>query len=274
MSNGKQRVPRIGGFGGRELDDRPFDTYRPFPLPHSHEAREPELPERAASYYNFPSPAEGSSNTNMRKKRKKRPSTSIDLQKSVGPEAEPNVRSGDNNPLGDVQWTAHGKHLPNSPMKDPQRKLRRTLLEDELKIEAFSSPARTEVKRASTRSVLDRKRKDALYDDSTQIADPGVLANRHILRLRNPTPNSSGHHGFPVANDSTVPGATGRDHHKNGLHHQYEGIPPVDGPTGKLAEELASLALNAAQDVSGDVRKPSVTTADFFNKAQQIMQLI
>ena len=44
--------------------------------------------------------------------------------------------------------------------------------------------------------------------------------------------------------------------------------------TQRLAEGLANLAQDMAEGIPGSARKPSVNTADFFNEAQQIMQLI
>ena len=278
--DGKRQTSRISSFGEGELDDHPFESCGPLPPPDGREeSRDPSLPERKPRLFRFERAEGDHSNSFSRRKRKKHPSTSIDVgdntSQNLDPDYERTPRGSHNNQPIEVIWTAHGKRLPHSPAKDPQPKRRRTLLESELNIDLVIPLASPEVKtEATTKSMVGRTRKDALYDNSTQVADPGVLATRHILRPRNPTPSQSGHHGLHGANNFTVFGPIGRGGQINGVHRQSDVEPVVDATTEKLAEELASLALNVAQDNPDDFRKPSVTTADFFNEAQQIMQLI
>ena len=175
----------------------------------------------------------------------------------------------------DITRTINGKRLPYSPAKNPKPKRRRTLRSSE---EADIEPLRTRQDSTSTTaptsSVLGRKRKDALYDSNVQIADPKVLAMRQILRPRNPTPSQSASYvdlprqstriAEPMPHQSFNPEADEHDKAKA----------PTNPPTQRLAGNIANLAFDMAKELSESARKPSVNTADFFNEAQQIMQLI
>ena len=172
-----------------------------------------------------------------------------------------------------VRHTIHGKRLPYSPVKDPVAKRRRTIHSSEERRRAESLVSledfELETQETPSRSLVGRKRKDALYDKERQAADPRVLAMRQIRRPRNPTPNQASSSARYVSEDDldTVAGAT------------HESIPSetdvkVDPPTQIVAGALAIVALSAAQDMTSGSRKASVTTADFFSEAQQIMRLI
>lgn len=277
-ARGKRPTSRFSSFGEGELDKHPFDSYRPLSLPDPTERpRDVPVPKRIAGQFMFEAAAAESAGSTPRRKRKKYPSTSTAFPDDAEiPDLENERKTGstyDDQPQKVVQ-TAHGKRLPNSPPKVPQSKRRRTLVESELNLDSISAPLISEVNQVPIQSVVGRKRKDALYGDSTQTADPSVLATRHILRPRNPTPSQSGHSGLHGTNASAAFRQHQRHHQSGGVHRLNQSEPMVDAPTERLAEELASLALNVAQDMSDEVRKPSVTTADFFNEAQQIMQLI
>ena len=273
----KQAKPRLrqtsgmSNFGEGALDDHVFTSSRPL---HSHQSVKdnegPLVPERKGSDFRF-EPFQGKPlDSYSRGKRKKRTSLSADTLSNVRkPEDEGLARNGDWKPTDEVIISAAGKRLPYSPAKDPKPKRRRTLLEAELRLDTMAPLQQSAVLEPPTKTVLGRKRKDALYDSSSQVADPSVLASRQMLRPRNPTPNQSGARGF-------YPGFTNSRAHirkSNKQQHETPGT-AVDTSTEKLAEELAGQALNVAQDMNDSTRKPSVATADFFNEAQQIMQLI
>ena len=173
----------------------------------------------------------------------------------------------------EVHHTVHRKRLPYSPAKDPAPKRRRTINSPEERLRTRSAVSvdvlENETHDTPSRPLVGRKRKDALYEKEQQAADPRVLAMRQIRRPRNPTPNQTS--------------SAARQPTEGDLRSQYPTDPvtpsgeadiKVDPPTQIVAGALATIALNAAHDVAQGSRKPSVTTADFFNEAQQIMRLI
>ena len=176
----------------------------------------------------------------------------------------------------DVTHTANGKRLPYSPPKDPRPKRRRTLRSsEEAEVESLRARHDSVSNGPPTSSVLGRKRKDALYDSSVQIADPKVLAMRQILRPRNPTPSQSASHGRHLRKQTIVESETRPEHHfEPDISEHSESQSQAKPLTQRLAGELANLAQDIAEELPGSARKPSVNTADFFNEAQQIMQLI
>jgi hypothetical protein len=179
--------------------------------------------------------------------------------------------------LDEADHNARGKRLPYSPAKDPQPKRRRTLgvQEDREKGAHFVDQA-TVPKEPLMKSTLGRKRKDALYDSGSQAADPKILAMRQILRPRTPTPSQTGSQGKThVANSENKYESrieVQSNTHQNLLGQDLQAS--MDPPTKALVDELASFSLGLVQDTTTGARKASVTTADFFNEAQQIMQLL
>lgn len=165
---------------------------------------------------------------------------------------------------GDVQ-NAQGKRLPHSPIKDSQPKRRRTLRSSE---EADRGPQQSslqsDVKIPVMNSVVGRKRKDALYHSQNQVADAETLAMRTILRPRTAT---AGHSEFlhrEVFVDNIIE-AEDADNRPVELSR--------DPPTEAVAKQEARFAFSAVEDIKGS-RKASVSTADFFSEAQQIMRFI
>ena len=277
--SGCNKALRLSSFGDGELDQYLFRSHSLSPrLEGREDGRDSQLPHELSGQIRFERAAESSAGSTLGKKRKNNPSTSLVLQddtRSILELQERQIaRDRHYKETQEVIWTAHGKRLPRSPAKDSPSKRRRTLVESELNIGSVTPPARLGLPKAPTNSTIGRKRKDAIYDNYTQIADPGVLASRHILRPRNPTPSQSGQRRRHRVGERAPTGLSEHGRQYERQHRQDEAEPVVDTPTEKLAEELASLAHNAAQDMPDDVRKPSVTTADFFNEAQQIMQLI
>ena len=160
---------------------------------------------------------------------------------------------------------AQGKRLPHSPIKNSQTKRRRTLkssAEADYRPQLFSMPS--EVKISGTNSVVGRKRKDALYHSQNQVADAETLAMRTILRPRTYT---TGHNEAPhrEVNRDNLPEDKGLD---SRLEQSDQ-----DPPTQIDAKQEARVALGVVENIKGP-RKASVSTADFFNEAQQIMRFI
>lgn len=165
---------------------------------------------------------------------------------------------------GDVH-NAQGKRLPHSPIKNSQTKRRRTLkssAEADYRPQQLTMPS--EVKTSVTNSVVGRKRKDALYHSQNQVADAETLAMRTILRPRTYT---TGHNEAPhrEVNRDNLTGAKGLDIR---LEESDQ-----DPPTQMIAKQEARVALSVVENIKGP-RKASVSTADFFNEAQQIMRFI
>ena len=166
--------------------------------------------------------------------------------------------------------TVTGKRLPYSPAKDPAPKRRRTLLVSQTSRPDLGGHNKTfEV---PIRSISGRKRKDARYENDRQTADPSTLAMRHI---RQPKALNANQTGYTTKSSDTLLVSHGENEpFSNSCQPGDKEYPSLDPPTQIVAGALATIALNTAQEVTAGSRKASVTTADFFNEAQHIMQLI
>lgn len=148
-----------------------------------------------------------------------------------------------------------GKRPRTTPAKDPTPKRRRTLHKSDIAYAAEGLSAAIESAQLShqqMQSIIGRKRKDARHGDMQQLANPGVLAARQLLRPRTPTPSqrsSVQREHAPFAGDENLP--PGRSSHKA----------TTPGP----------LAAGASLDTN---RKPSIKTEDFINEANKIMAMI
>jgi len=177
----------------------------------------------------------------------------------------------------DVPRTDHGKRLPHSPAKDPAPKRRRTLRSSEERRESTSRLDRKDFEFPETpaKSLLGRKRKDALYDNEMQAADPNLIAQRQIRRPRGPASiQAETSRGLVSAQKINSPRTLGKRNMAKGDTGERIFPHKLDPPTEIVAGALATVALNTVQDIAHGSRKASVTTADFFSEAQQIMQLI
>lgn len=167
-----------------------------------------------------------------------------------------------------------GKRLSYSPVKDPAPKRRRTL-QASADLNPESITPHVEVEEKPTKHVHGRKRKDALYDNDRQLADPSTIAMRQILQPRLPGPTQSGSSVKPRGRDhGREPLGPEQGNQGNNSKPGQNPNPALDSNTQIVAGALATVALNTVQDITYGSRKASVTTADFFNEAQQIMQLI
>lgn len=167
---------------------------------------------------------------------------------------------------------AHGKRLPRSPAKDTQPKRRRTLRCRE-ELDNGNHPIQDEPKMPLATSMVGRKRKDALYDGQNQAADPEVLAMRTILRPRTSTNSQNIYQDQKASGDIAEEAEVGETKTPTAIRLSQEQL-NMEPPTKALAEELATFTLNMTQEIANGSRKVSITTADFFNEAEQIMQLI
>ena len=262
----------FSSFGDGELDDHGFESFPSPPVDvYGNQDLEDqqvlEKPMEKPGDFRFVRPSQEESRADIiHRPLRRNPSSTVNKSEIVqAPTLEENLGE-------DVTRTVNGKRLPYSPAKDPKPKRRRTLrTPEETKLESFRIRQDSTSTGPPTSSVLGRKRKDALYDSSVQIADPQVLAMRQMLRPRNPTPGQSRAYGKHRKGSTVVTGQ--RPKQLLDIQNDNSENPPKP-PTQKLAGELANLALDMAQEISESARKPSVNTADFFNEAQQIMQLI
>ena len=162
----------------------------------------------------------------------------------------------------------------DSPVKySPQAKRQRTLVAD-----AVQSPRRAlfpeddeQMQNQQKLSVAGRKRKDARYDKTIAEADPQVIASRRMLRPRTPTPSQNKlKTGFTT---SALPKAyLDVDPGTNLKHGDITQVLGTSSQT--VAEKLTGFVADVAEDNPNNHRKPSVTTADFSNEANFIMQQI
>lgn len=177
--------------------------------------------------------------------------------------------------LEKVDCNAQGKRLPYSPAKDPQPKRRRTLYgQDENEHGAHFISQLTVTNEPQLKSTVGRKRKDALYDVSSQDADPKILATRQMLRPMIPSQNGSQVKTLVARSEYTYESRTQIRSNTN-QNLQSENLQAdMDPATRAVAGELASFSGELIKDTANGARKASVTTADFFNEAQQIMRLL
>ena len=271
---------RISSFGSSDLDDYMFPTHKT-PGLRLQDASSPELPQ--SDPYHFRSECsrlDRSANAHARKSRNfgVRKKDGDDLQEE---DAEEDARAAQERSakrshhrielgLFDVQQTRTGKRLPYSPAKDPTPKRRRTLRTSD-EVENGIAQLRQQLDIEEPRvSSAGRKRKDALYNSDRQVADPKVLALRQIRQPKLPAPSPvsspAQHMILQNAGYSPQPAQTSV--------YSKNTTSDMDPPTQIVAGALATVALNTVQDITCGSRKASVTTADFFNEAQQIMQLI
>lgn len=280
QNNSAEKSRRISSFGSSNLDDHPFPVYES-PGVHSQGTDFLELPQTDPKDFRFEQSSldrlsgENARNSRKIKARKKNKGDTQEqrYEDSPGEGRTRSIKELRYEPeLGqhEILQTNTGKRLPYSPAKDPAPKRRRTLRSsDELDLDIAQLQQQVETKERLV-SLTGRKRKDALYNTDKQVADPKVLAMRQIRQPKLPalspmsspaqqmTSGNSGHSPEP----SQVP-----------IQNQ-DTASAIDPPTQIVAGALATIALNTVQDLTYGSRKASVTTADFFNEAQQIMQLI
>lgn len=168
-------------------------------------------------------------------------------------------------------YNAQGKRLPHSSVEDSRSKRRRTLrASEEIDQGSQQINSKADAKPPMLNFVVSRKRKDALYDGQNQIADAETLAMRRILRPRTST---GGHEDFRDRGGYRNQISQAEDaetRHGQPAHDQ-----PVlqDSPNKADATQVTRVLRDALQNDTNP-RKASITTADFFSEAQQIMRYI
>lgn len=229
-----------------ELDRGAFRfALRSKPSPQFHRSTKRSLSSSSANYFS-------SSYSGPREEFDAQGSVKLKISRSI----EDNEESSRN---------AQGKRISRSPPKNPQPKRRRTIQRSGLETEACQVNIAVEVK-----PVVGRKRKDALYDGQSQAADPRILAMRHILRPRAASQNSSQSQNGLGAEVVEV-----EEHKSQALKSAEFEDRDADHPTQEVvADELANFTLDMVQNAARGSRQVSLTTADFFTEAQQIMSLI
>ena len=284
---------RISSFGDGVLDGHDFGMRQPSESNISHEQIEQGIELRSSSRQRPNGPQSRSavcchpagSDVDRDKKSKERtryagksPGQKLEEGKIRREPRAMNSRKRGSQAVPDQQealQTSTGKRLPYSPAKDPAPKRRRTLQASaDLDKASITSP-QVEVEETPTKHVHGRKRKDALYDNDRQLADPSIIAMRQILQPRLPGPTQSGSSDKPRVHDrGREPSGAEEGNQDNNSEAGQDSKPAVDTNTQIVAGALATVALNTVQEITYGSRKASVTTADFFNEAQQIMQLI
>ncbi|KAF2089020.1 hypothetical protein K490DRAFT_38212 [Saccharata proteae CBS 121410] len=203
---------------------------------------------------------------------------SITMPKSPRTDA----RSNDSDSLQKAQFLdgSEGKRAPPSPFKNPTPKRRRTLVAAEVvAVKEVASDA-VQKSHGMMQSILKKKRKDSRLDASRNAADPNVLAKRHILRPRNPTPSQRRKREIQAeildATDeyiSSSPGLQAVQEHLDSPS-SYDLTSAGEEGARALASEVAAYSIKSKQAMKDESRKRSVTTQDFLDEARLIMDHI
>ncbi|PVI07099.1 hypothetical protein DM02DRAFT_581024 [Periconia macrospinosa] len=185
--------------------------------------------------------------------------------------------------LTESQAYAEGKRGPTSPFKNPTPKRRRTI--QSLGEEEDGTTEGTESETSSTRdsnfdmqSLIGRKRKDARHEPSNNVADPEILARRHILRPRNPTPSQRRlnklHDEIMEATEAFIQSSPKMEKIREHLAPEKDDVSSEEARAAVVANEVAAFSVRRQQTTRDDTRKKSVTTQDFLDEAVKIMNFI
>ena len=275
QKNNVEKNRRISSFGSSELDDCKFPAYET-PGSHLQDGNSPELLQSDPGALRFErlsldrSTDDNARDTRAHNGRRRDRSDTLEQHHGKREKSAKERHQQDELRQHDVLQTSTGKRLPYSPAKDPAPKRRRTLRNSEEMDQEIAQLRQQLESKEPPASMTGRKRKDALYDTDRQVADPTVLAMRQMRQPKLPT--------------SSPVGSPAQQTTSKAPSHPPEPSPVpvpiddaasvIDPPTQIVAGALATIALNTVQDITYGSRKASVTTADFFNEAQQIMQLI
>lgn len=275
QKNNVEKGRRISSFGNSDLDDYKFPAYET-PGSDLQDANPSEMPQSDPSAFTFlRSSLDGSAGENARdtrphKGRRRDAVNTLEQDHGPGGKSTEERHQQDELRQNDVLQTSTGKRLPCSPAKDPAPKRRRTLRNSEEVDQEIAQLRQQLESKGPPVSMTGRKRKDALYNTDRQVADPTVLAMRQIRQPKLPTSSPVG-----SSAQQTTSRTPGHPPEPSPVPvHVDDAASAIDPPTQIVAGALATIALNTVQDITYGSRKASVTTADFFNEAQQIMQLI
>ncbi|KAF2804841.1 uncharacterized protein BDZ99DRAFT_502290 [Mytilinidion resinicola] len=174
---------------------------------------------------------------------------------------------------------AEGKRPPTSPRKDPTPKRRRTLHAIDGEESVATEMESIKEKHVAMQSVIGRKRKDARQGGTQNVADPEILARRHILRPRNPTPSQRRREEIEAeiyeATEAFLmssPKLQAIQEHLNSPG--VSNLSPEAAQATAVAGEVAAFSMKVAQGMKDGARKRSVTTQDFLDEAMKIMEFI
>ncbi|KAK1990149.1 WD repeat domain-containing protein [Colletotrichum falcatum] len=158
---------------------------------------------------------------------------------------------------------SEGKRPRTSPSKDPTPKRRRTLHKSDIaygREESYALLDTVQETHALMQNMMGKKRKDARPGSLQHRAHPAVLATRHILRPRTPTPSSRSSlqpGEFPFEDDF--------------LDEESDEQPQRRTP--HRGSQFTSSANDRSATIDTD-RKPSIRTQDFLDEAGKIMAMI
>ena len=175
---------------------------------------------------------------------------------------------------------AEGKRPPTSPFKNPTPKRRRTLHASEFEndMAGINNSYHSQLQEA----VSSRKRRDARPGESQNTADPETLAQRRILRPRNPTPSQRRRQQIEAELREAAEEFAEQEPEKlAAVMEQVESSmasdasPTLQQHAQTLASEVAAFTLKVHKPSNeyGE-RKRSVTTQDFLDEAMMVMNLI
>ncbi|KAF2856218.1 hypothetical protein T440DRAFT_413260 [Plenodomus tracheiphilus IPT5] len=184
-----------------------------------------------------------------------------------------------------VQEYADGKRGPTSPFKNPTPKRRRTINaiddDEEQDEDVFNNAGLDKVHRSDVAlpSLYGRKGKDARHETSNNVANPDILAKRHILRPRNPTPSQRRrdelHAEIMEATEAFILSSP----KLNTIREQLEpslisDVQDEEVRAKAVASEIAAFTMKTQRAMRSETRKRSVTTQDFLDEAVKIMDFI
>lgn len=173
-----------------------------------------------------------------------------------------------------------GKRPPTSPFKSPTPKRRRTLHASELErgVAAMNDSYYNQLQEP----VSSCKRKDACEGEEQDRANPEILAQRRMLRPRNPTPSQRRRQQIEAElREAADEFAEQEPERLEAVMEQIESSMASDEHSTleqqaqTLASEVAAFTLRVQRPSGEQVeRKQSVTTQDFLNEAMMVMNLI
>lgn len=182
---------------------------------------------------------------------------------------------------GQIKNPQGGKRPPTSPFKNPQPKRRRTLHASEIEDDETTGNRLngSHIPRVSSFCNLE----GAFEAPSQVLDDPEMLANRKVMRPRNPTPNQHRRQQIQAKLREAAEeyAAQGQDKLEAVMEHIESSMAgssdnlTIQQQAQVVAAEVANFTLKV-QKPSGEhkTRKQSVTTQDFLDEALMVMQLI
>jgi hypothetical protein len=185
--------------------------------------------------------------------------------------------------LDEHQDYADGKRGPTSPFKNPTPKRRRTINDtfeesevNDSRNDALLPP--TQESHAAIQAVIGQTRQGDQHERHGTVADPDLLARRHILRPRNPTPSQRRREEIEAEIMEATEAFMQASPKLNTIREQLE--PSMVSDQSEEHDRAAAVANEVAmftmkrQAMRDHNRKRSVTTQDFLDEALKIMNFI